>query len=257
MDVERRRSMAEFWECNPNPVNCHPEECARRSASEREDWLGMSYQEVLGLPTKGWEEGIKMAERLLKAKPEANKGGLKRTWEWEDGVEFRPDRHYEEQKPWESFKRTPLKSGSRVVKLLVCPDGNAGVSPQELVWIVFAAVKAVHDLEAQGLRVEVEVVFTFANIFLQNANTLVERVLAKPAHAPLDLSQLAAVVSPAAMRFYSFLHACEEPEPISSGFGSSDFGKVRELAKEGDLTLTLREVYDESSANAWLAKISD
>ena len=220
-------------------------------------WFGMTDRERADLPCRGWPEGVQKAQALLQDTGIApGAASLARRWNWEDGETLDYGRLLDDLAPWQEFKRTAGCCGGRILTLAIMCGDNAGCPASEMAWRAYATVRAVDDLENAGYRVELLAIFQTMQCTPNRRDNLEHRVLVKAAEEPLDLSQIAAIISPAATRDYWFRQIEAYPKPIRDGYGTGPKG-AEPLEPIQDAIMVDRNVKDETSANAFLATIDE
>ena len=129
-----------------------------------------------------------------------------------------------------------------------------------IAWKAYAAVRYVDAMEAVGYRVAVDVSFSVRSAYRQqDTKQRMSRLLGwdclvhvKEPDDPVDLSQLAAVLSAAAFRWYGFTwEACCE-WPLESCRG-------KDIDKRPDDPAAVylpADVADRASAQRWLASVN-
>ncbi len=228
MRYEREVTLTDFW---------HPPAASAKNADERarydgdvgtgrdyraDTWLGMSLTECRDLPARGWPAGVDAALRLLDAPDVATVGNsrLRRRWSYDDGESIDYERLLDGRPFWCEPFRAPGGIGGRIVRLLVFSGGCADVSARSIAWRVYAAVRYVDTLEAAGYRVEIDTVFNSKRVFTNGKGHRLT-VHVKRAEDPVDLSQLAAVLSAGAFRWTCFHWKHAAPYTLSRGYGRS------------------------------------
>ena len=256
-------SLSEFW-ATPN-VGCPANDMIRKE-NRREhptdpgnpvssSWYGMTDRERVDLASRGWPEGVEKAQALIQDTGIApGAASLARRWDWEDGESIDYARLLDDLAPWQRFKRTAGGTGGRILTLAIMCGDNGGCPASAMAWRAYATVRAVDDLESAGYRVEILAIFQARECTPNRRDNLEHRVLVKAADDPLDLSQIAAIISPAATRDYWFRHIEAYSKPIRDGYGCGP-KDAQPLEPIEDAIMLNRKVRDQSSATEFLATI--
>ena len=209
-------ALADFWH-PPTPPPVNRDKWQRDTVNgfgRRRSWGGMSLADTQALPQRGWPAGVDAALRLIEAPDLATVGAsrLRRRWSHDDGEILDVARFYEGLPYWQQPYRAPGGSGGRIKTLVAHGGANCHVSADAIAWKAYAAVRYVDAMENAGYRVAVDVSFAARNAYRQPDP---ERgmfrwgswqclVHVKQPDEPVDLSQLAAILSAAAFRWYGF-----------------------------------------------------
>ena len=215
----------------------------------RESWGGMPKAECLALPAQGWPAGVDAALRLL-AQPELAAVGesrLRRRWSADDGETVDYARALDGMPCWVQPFRAPGGSGGRIKTLVAHAGGNCNVTAEEIAWKAYAAVRYVDAMESVGYRVDVDVSFAARRAYSDGSGWACT-VHVKQPDDPLDLSQLAAVLSAAAFRWYGFTWQAAVNVKLDSARGSD-----HDLRPDDPEAVYLpAHVTDRASAQSWL-----
>ena len=200
-------SLADFW-TPPTPPPVNRDKWQRDTVNgfeRRASWGGMTLAETQALPQRGWPAGVDAALRLIEAPDLATVGAsrLRRRWSPDDGETLDVARFYQGLPCWQQPYRAPGGSGGRIKTLVAHAGANCNLSADAIAWKAYAAVRYVDAMEAAGFRVAVDVSFATRHSYRDGKgwHCLVH---VKEPDDPVDLSQLAAVLSAAAFRWYGF-----------------------------------------------------
>lgn len=245
-------TLTDFWQ----PPAAAPRNAQQFSAyteehrCEESDWYGMERPEVIALPARGWPAGVDAALRLLTAPELAAVGNsrLRRRWSEDDGETLDYARALDGMPCWVQPYRAPGGSGGRIKTLVAHAGGNAGMTADEIAWKAYAAVRYVDAMESAGYRVAVDVSCAARDCYYDGSgwHALVH---VKAPDDPVDLSQLAAVLSAAAYRWYGFAWKAVVNAYVNSGWGTN-----YDLRPDDPEVVYLpAEVKSRDSAQRWLA----
>ena len=251
-------SLTQFWAPPEpkNPANAGTLSQYRqrhRGAMCEAEWYGMGQNDIDSLPCQGWPEGVDKALALLEDSGiAAGATQMARRWSHDDGERFDVERYYAGLAPWQAYHRTAGGTNGRIVRLVVMAGAPWTVKAEQIAWRAFAATKAIDQLEECGYRVELVAAYACHGVFAADKTRSAPwelRVTVKEADEPVDLSQVAAVLSPAATRYYCFAWIVAEQERIGRYFGkwSNDTTET-----EGGDVLLPQTVDSHASAQTWL-----
>lgn len=250
-------SLSDFWRTPKAGCKANSRERTLTIRNMPDSWIGMPKAERADLPSKGWPAGVEKALALLQDTGIApGQSRLARRWDWEDGETLDYARLLDGMAPWQRFKRTAGGTGGRIVTLAVMCGMAARFDPETMAWRAYAAVRAADDLESAGYRVEILAVFQVVNLARSGPDQNLEvRVTVKRAEDPLDLSQLAAVLSPAAFRDTFFRWIESMPYAVKSSYGTPP--QYAQPLEPLDCLFLSRHVTDQASAQAFLSQIDE
>jgi len=212
----------------------------------------MSQDVMDALPAQGWSEGVDKALALLEDTGiGAGATHMARRWSHDDGERFDVERHYAGLAPWQAYHRTAGGTNGRIVPIVAVMGTPGGVTAQTIAWRVYAAVKAIDMLEDAGYRVELTAAYLTLDMFTLRRDAWELWVRVKEADDPVDLSQIAAVLSAAAHRWYGWAWKAAEPDTISDGFGRVPIHAKPTDVEPGTIILG-RDVDSRETAQAWL-----
>jgi len=241
-------SLREFYSPPPTFYPALRDEIGHRGRNEHK-WMGMSLTEARALPQRGWPAGVQAARRLLDAAtvdaPRSAK--LARKWSADDGETLDVARLLDGLPPYRMAYRAPGGSSGRIVRLVVNAAANAKTTAESLAWTAYAAIRAIDSLEEAGYRVEVVMCYPVERVWYGVGYRLL--VTVKRAEDPLDISQIAAALSPAAFRVFMFEWQDSVPRVgLTPGRGYAD-----NHSEDGALSLpSVRSRYE---AQEWLRKV--
>ena len=257
-------TLPEFWN-PPTPPTVNRGRWQRDTLERferRASWGGMSKADTLTLPQRGWPSGVDAALRLIEAPDVATVGAarLQRRWSHDDGETLDVARFYDGLPCWRSPHRAPGGSGGRILTLVCHAGGNCDLKADQIAWKAYAAVRYVDAMEAAGYRVAVDASFAARKAYrAPDPEHGMGRwcgwhclVHVKEPDAPVDLSQLAAVLSAAAFRWYGFTWEACCKWPLESARGV-DYDKRPD--DPAAVYLPAR-VADRQSAQRWLASVN-
>jgi len=248
--VTQELTLSEFWHPAP-PSTRNAGEWARYGYDP--DWLGMPQDECLALPARGWPAGVEAALRLLQSPELAAVGNsrLRRRWSDDDGETVDYARALDGMPCWVQPYRAPGGSGGRIKTLVAHAGGNCGIGADSIAWKAYAAVRYVDAMESAGYRVTVDVSCAAARCY-RLGHGWHALVHVKAPDDPVDLSQLAAVLSAAAYRWFGFAWKAAADKTLYGGWG-----KNCDLRPADPEAVYLpAEVQSRTSAQRWLEAAS-
>jgi len=200
-------TLSQFWS-PPTPPAVNRAKWQRDTVDgfdRRASWGGMSKQETLDLPRRGWPAGVDAALRLIHQPQLAVAGNsrLRRRWSDDDGETLDVARFYDGLPCWQQPYRAPGGSGGRIITLVCHAGGNCNLAADQIAWKAYGAVRYVDAMEDAGYRVAVDVSSAARHAYVDGTGWHC-MVHVKQPDDPVDLSQLAAVLSAAAFRWYGF-----------------------------------------------------
>ena len=246
-------ALSEFW----HPPAPSTRNAAKWRADIEDDytarWFGMPQAECLDLPARGWPAGVDAALRLIEAPDVAPIGAsrLRRRWSPDDGETLDVARFYDGLPCWQQPHRAPGGSGGRIITLVAHAGGNMSMTATEIAWKAYAAVRYVDAMESAGFRVAVDVSCAARDCYHGGSgwHCLVH---VKEPDDPVDLSQLAAVLSAAAYRWYGFAWKAVGGVTLRDGWGTNyDLRPT-----DPDAIYLPAEVTDRATARRWLASVN-
>lgn len=248
-------TLREFWHPPAPPEVNRPdwEHDTVQRFERRDSWGGMSKAATLALPARGWPDGVAAALRLLQSPDLATVGNtrLQRRWSADDGETLDVARCLDGLPCWAQPVRAPGGSGGRVLTLVVHAGGNASLTAQQIAWKAYAAVRWVDAMESAGYRVAVDASFAAKHAFADRSGWDCT-VHVKQPDDPVDLSQLAAVLSAAAFRWFGFTWESCHTVRVEGGRGV-DCDK-----RPDDPAAVYLPAYvtDHASAQSWLEAVN-
>lgn len=152
-----------------------------------------SWDEIAKACDSVWTEGIELVEAMLaemaNVKLPAPKNIRRRgTWSNDQGDDFDLDRYRSGQEFWRTTTRRRT-GGPQIITLLVHTGGNAGTSPEALLWRGAACTVLADRLEAAGYRTEIMAYDYGERVFCSGDNEC-QAVWLKRSQDPLNLSTL-------------------------------------------------------------------
>ncbi len=247
-------TLRQFWTPpTPPEVNRAQNDRSQRDFGNDADWGGMSKADTLALPARGWADGVSAALRLLESPELAAVGNtrLQRRWSADDGETLDVARCLDGLPCWAQPVRAPGGSGGRILTLVVHAGGNCNLTADQIAWKAYAAVRWVDAMESAGYRVAVDASFAARHAFADGSGWECT-VHVKQPDDPVDLSQLAAVLSAAAFRWYGFTwEACENRE--LRGNRGADHDKRPD---DPAAVYLPAHVTDHASAQSWLEAVN-
>ena len=248
-------TLAEFYNPpNPPEVNRAENDHSLLTFDREADWGGMSKAETMDLPGRGWPAGVDAALRLLDEPELAAAGAAKlvNAWNDDDGETLDVARFFDGLPCWQAPHKTPGKNGGRIITLVIHGGANARTTADQIAWKAYAAVRYVDAMEAAGYRVAVDMSYAAERAYADGTGWTCT-VHVKDPDQPVDLSQIAAVLSAAAFRWYGFTWEACHTARLSEGRG-----KNYDLAPEDDRAVYLpARVKSRLAAQDWLADVTD
>ena len=257
-------TLTQFWR-PPTPPAVNRDKWQRDTVDGFErggSWGGMTLAETQALPQRGWPAGVDAALRLINAPDLATVGAsrLRRRWSQDDGETLDVARFYEGLPCWQQPYRAPGGSGGRILTLVAHAGSNCDITASQIAWKAYAVVRYVDAMESAGYRVAVDASFAARSAYREPDP---ERgmfrwcgwhclVHVKQPDDPVDLSQLAAVFSAAAFRWYGFTWEACCDWPLESCRGKDTDKRPDDPAA----VYLPREVEDRHSAQRWLDSVN-
>jgi len=248
-------ALADFWH-PPTPPPVNRDKWQRDTVNgfeRRRSWGGMSKRDTLDLPRHGWPAGVEAALRLIEAPDLATVGAsrLRRRWSHDDGDTLDVARFYDGLPCWQQPHRAPGGSGGRILTLVAHAGANSHLSADAIAWKAYAAVRYADAMEAAGYRVAVDVSFATRHSYRDGSgwHCLVH---VKEPDDPVDLSQLAAILSAAAFRWYGFTWQACCDKRLESCRGSDCDKRPDDPAA----VYLPAHVTDRASARRWLDSVN-
>ena len=223
--------------------------------------LTATYHEAVDLMANGWPEGAEQARQLsarLMASLSETLSTERHAAHWDvSGDEPDIDRVLTgEPENMLEFRPEPVPSAGRVAALIVDGSVSIGVAAASLVRIAVLLGALVDALEANGVRVEVEIRYRsedVAKVGGREIDAELSHVL-KRAEQPLDLARVVAGFHPSAFRRVAF-RWIECLGNNSDGYGHCDAS--RRPLPIGGVALSLPELtglYTEAEQLAWISR---